>query len=71
MKPYEIIEDVFIVGEPEITEFGSNLDDWNQSTRRLLDLDADILCEGHFGIYTTKKQVEEYIRSCRRQYGVD
>jgi glyoxylase-like metal-dependent hydrolase (beta-lactamase superfamily II) len=56
---------------PLLEEFGSSLTEWDQSTRKLLDLDADILCEGHFGIYPTKKQVKEYIRSCRRQYGVD
>ena len=55
---------------PILPEFGSNLKDWNRSTRKLLDLDADILCEGHFGIYKTKKEVKEYILSYRRQYGV-
>jgi glyoxylase-like metal-dependent hydrolase (beta-lactamase superfamily II) len=56
---------------PILPEFGSNLDDWDRSTKKLLDLDADILCEGHFGIYKTKKEVKNYILSYRRQYGVD
>jgi glyoxylase-like metal-dependent hydrolase (beta-lactamase superfamily II) len=56
---------------PILPEFGSNLDDWDRSTKRLLDLDADILCEGHFGIYKTKKDVRNYILSYRHQYGVD
>ena len=56
---------------PILPEFGSNLDDWDRSTKKLLDLDADILCEGHFGIYRTKKEVRNYILSYRRQYGVD
>jgi glyoxylase-like metal-dependent hydrolase (beta-lactamase superfamily II) len=56
---------------PLLPEFGSNLEDWDRSTRRLLDLDADILCEGHFGIYKTKKDVKNYILSYRRQYGVE
>jgi len=56
---------------PILPEFGSNLSDWDQSTRKLLDLDADILCEGHFGIYKTKKEVRDYILSYRRQYGVE
>ena len=34
-------------------------------------LEADILCEGHFGIYKTKKEVRDYILSYRRQYGVE
>jgi len=56
---------------PLLEEFGSNLSDWNLSTRKLLELDADILCEGHFGIYKTKKAVRNYIISYRRQYGVE
>jgi glyoxylase-like metal-dependent hydrolase (beta-lactamase superfamily II) len=56
---------------PLLEEFGSNLDDWDRSTKKLLDLNADILCEGHFGIYKTRKEVEDYILSYRRQYGVD
>jgi len=56
---------------PILPEFGSNLDDWDRSTQKLLDLDADILCEGHFGIYKTKKEVRNHILSYRRQYGVD
>lgn len=55
---------------PLLEEFGSNLTDWDRSTKRLLELDADILCEGHFGIYKTRKEVRDYILSYRRQYGV-
>jgi hypothetical protein len=29
----------------------------------MLDLDADILCEGHFGIYRGKDNVKEFIGS--------
>jgi len=56
---------------PILPEFGSNLDDWDRSTQKLLALNADILCEGHFGIYKTKKEVRNYILSYRRQYGVE
>ena len=56
---------------PILPEFGSNLGDWDHSTQKLLDLDADILCEGHFGIYKTKKEARDYILSYRRQYGVE
>lgn len=56
---------------PLLEEFGSSLRDWDRSTQKLLDLDADILCEGHFGIYKTKKDVRNYILSYRRQYGVE
>ncbi len=56
---------------PILKEFGSNLEDYGRSTKKLLELDADILCEGHFGIYKTKKDVRNYILSYRRQYGVE
>jgi len=56
---------------PLLEEFGSNIEDYGRSTKKLLDLDADILCEGHFGIYKTKKEVKDYILSYRRQYGVE
>jgi glyoxylase-like metal-dependent hydrolase (beta-lactamase superfamily II) len=56
---------------PILKEFGSNLEDYGRSTKKLLDLDADILCEGHFGIYKTKKDVRNYILSYRKQYGVE
>ncbi len=56
---------------PLLEEFGSNLESYGHSTKKLLDLNADILCEGHFGIYKTKKEVRDYILSYRRQYGVE
>ncbi len=56
---------------PLLAEFGSDIGDYGRSTKKLLDLDADILCEGHFGIYKTKKEVRNYILSYRRQYGVE
>ena len=56
---------------PLLSEFGSNLEDYGRSTKKLLDLEADILCEGHFGIYKTKKDVRNYILSYRHQYGVE
>ncbi len=49
--------------------FGSNIDDWAASMRQLLDLDADILCEGHFGIYRPAAEVRHYIESYLRTYG--
>jgi glyoxylase-like metal-dependent hydrolase (beta-lactamase superfamily II) len=55
---------------PLLEEFGSDLKEWDRSTQKLLDLQADILCEGHFGIYKSKKDVHNYILSYRRHYGV-
>jgi glyoxylase-like metal-dependent hydrolase (beta-lactamase superfamily II) len=34
-----------------------------QSLQKLIDLAADILCEGHFGIYKSKEGVRAYINS--------
>lgn len=41
----------------------SNRKDYNQSLNLLLSLEADILCEGHFGIFKGKKKVADFIRS--------
>ncbi len=43
-------------------EFGSDIGDWRESMEMLIALKADILCEGHFGIYSPKAKVERYIR---------
>ena len=48
-----------------------SIEDYGRSTKKLLDLKADILCEGHFGIYKTKKDVRNYILTYREQYGVE
>jgi glyoxylase-like metal-dependent hydrolase (beta-lactamase superfamily II) len=49
-------------------EFGSDLEQWRTSMQSLLDLNADILCEGHFGIYKSKERVAKYIRSYLDRY---
>lgn len=41
----------------------SNPSKAKKSLQKLLDLQADILCEGHSGIYRPKKEVEEYIKT--------
>jgi glyoxylase-like metal-dependent hydrolase (beta-lactamase superfamily II) len=40
---------------------GSNTDQAKISLQRLIDLEADILCEGHFGVYEPKEEVRRYI----------
>ena len=42
--------------------FLSNEADYRRSLEYILDLQADILCEGHFGVYRGKDQVEKFIR---------
>jgi glyoxylase-like metal-dependent hydrolase (beta-lactamase superfamily II) len=41
----------------------SNREDYLRSLRFLLNLDADILCEGHFGVFRGKKAVKRFINS--------
>jgi hypothetical protein len=35
---------------------------------KLLALEADILCEGHFGIFSPRDRVAAYIRSQLREH---
>jgi len=41
----------------------SNPDDYQRSLKLLISLEADILCEGHFGIYEGKTEVKRFIES--------
>ncbi|MGB7990291.1 MAG: MBL fold metallo-hydrolase [Candidatus Methylophosphatis roskildensis] len=40
----------------------SNKTDYRHSLQRLLELDADILCEGHYGIFEGREEVAGFIR---------
>ncbi len=44
-------------------DFRSDEKEYQRSLKRLLSLEADILCEGHFGIYRGKNTVKDFIRS--------
>ncbi len=48
--------------------FGSDIAAWKKSMKALLDLKADILCEGHFGVYRTQEKVREYIERYLEEY---
>ena len=48
--------------------FDSDINAWKKSMIKLLELNADILCEGHFGIYQPKEQVREYIERYIEEY---
>jgi glyoxylase-like metal-dependent hydrolase (beta-lactamase superfamily II) len=54
---------------PFSEEFRSDLADWRRSMEKLLALEADILCEGHFGVFQPKERVAAYIEHYMRQYG--
>jgi len=47
--------------------FLSDLQDYQVSMQKLLDLKADILCEGHFGVFQPANKVKEYIETHKRQ----
>ncbi|TXT59660.1 MAG: Zn-dependent hydrolase [Promethearchaeota archaeon] len=48
---------------PFYESFGSNLNEYQNSMQRLLDLEPDILCEGHFGIIKPADEVKRYIKN--------
>ena len=40
----------------------SNTEDYQRSLKLMLSLDADILCEGHYGVYRGRDQVADFIK---------
>ena len=54
---------------PFLPAFGSDIGRWRASMEKLLALRADILCEGHFGIFRSADQVEAYIRTYLKEHG--
>lgn len=46
---------------PFDTAWGADLKQWKASMKKLIELKADILCEGHFGIYRPASKVQQYI----------
>jgi glyoxylase-like metal-dependent hydrolase (beta-lactamase superfamily II) len=54
---------------PFLAEFGANMPHWQKSMETLLALNADILCEGHFGVYKPANKVRQYIERYLEEYG--
>ncbi|MBS1238595.1 MAG: zn-dependent hydrolase including glyoxylase, partial [Deltaproteobacteria bacterium] len=54
---------------PFLAEFGANMSHWQKSMETLLALNADILCEGHFGVYKPANKVRQYIEHYLDEYG--
>ena len=46
---------------PYLPEWGANLIKARKSLQKLIDLKADILCEGHFGVFQPAAEVENFI----------
>lgn len=42
--------------------WGSCEVEWRRSLQRMLELNADVLCEGHFGVYRGRERVASYIK---------
>ncbi|HPQ45115.1 MAG TPA: MBL fold metallo-hydrolase [Syntrophales bacterium] len=53
---------------PFLNSFGSDIDLWKKSMMKLIDLEADVLCEGHFGIFRSKERVKAYIMDYLMRY---
>lgn len=53
---------------PFMPAFRSDITAWRDSMRRLLDLKADLLAEGHYGIFKPAEEVAEFIQSQLRQH---
>jgi glyoxylase-like metal-dependent hydrolase (beta-lactamase superfamily II) len=54
---------------PFSPSFRSDTAQWASSMRHLIEYEADILCEGHFGTIRPARQVTRYIESYLKQYG--
>ncbi len=67
ISPYVDINDTRVLFGQDIhgpfdPSWGSDMEKWRDSMHKLLELEADILCEGHFGIYSPADKVREYIQ---------
>jgi len=48
--------------------FGSDIRQWRKSMHKLLEINADILCEGHFGVFKPASEVRRFIEDYLEQY---
>lgn len=46
---------------PYVVQWGAVMEEVGPSLKKLQELDADILCEGHFGVFRSRKSVRNYI----------
>jgi len=42
-------------------DFQSDIDQWRESMKEVLRLDAEVLCEGHYGIYRGRDRVRRFV----------
>jgi glyoxylase-like metal-dependent hydrolase (beta-lactamase superfamily II) len=50
--------------------WGSDLKEWRRSMEKLLALQADVLCEGHAGVFKGKDKVRKYIEAYLERYRI-
>ncbi len=55
---------------PFSPSWGSDMMEWRKSMEKLLALEADVLCEGHSGVYKGGK-IRKYIESYLKKYQAD
>ncbi len=53
---------------PFMEIFNSDIKIWRKSMKKLKNLKPDILCEGHFGIFSPKERALAYIDEYLKQY---
>ena len=53
---------------PFSRSWGSDRRQWRESMLRLLELEADVLCEGHFGVYRPREEVRAYIEGYLKRF---
>ncbi len=52
------------IAAPLLKEFDCDPDAWMESVQSLSSLEADMLCDGHSGVYTPKSAVMKYLEYC-------
>jgi glyoxylase-like metal-dependent hydrolase (beta-lactamase superfamily II) len=56
------------LGAPLLSEFDCDPSEWRESVEKLLALKADVLCDGHSGVYQPSSRVAAYIRHFMKAY---
>lgn len=59
------------ISAPLLEDFKCDPDAWRHSMDKVLALDADILCDGHAGVFRQKSRVKTYIERSIVEHGFD
>lgn len=55
---------------PFSSAWGSDIREWRRSIEKLIGLDADVLCEGHAGVFRGERG-RKYMEACLKRYKSD